>query len=206
LSADGLSLWREEELLHRDKLNEGTSVAVLGWNRENEDSATSFTIAVPENFAKSEVLNKKNFLSFWVSGSTEKPPNPAKNGQDLEDADKEDENAEWKPEPPNFTIELVDSDGDVGQIPMQDVATLAPPLRVQVLKPKGLNRELYHNPWDPVLQTCELPLGRFTTVNPELDLSQIRKIRFRFDQSSKGVILLDNIGIRPAARWASAPK
>ena len=48
-----------------------------------------------------------------------------------------------------------------------------------------------------VLPRCRLALADFKTVNPALDLKQIKTLRFDFDRSKRGVIALDNVGIAP---------
>jgi hypothetical protein len=39
-----------------------------------------------------------------------------------------------------------------------------------------------------------VPLAVFKQENPQLDLSRLRTLRWRFDQSPTGVIILDEVG------------
>ncbi|MCG8608352.1 hypothetical protein MJD09_25620, partial [bacterium] len=204
LSTEGLTLWREEELLHRDNLTQGTNVAVLGWNRTDADSSANLTITLPQPFADAGLLTPLSLLSFSISGSTEKAPASAPEDESDRETqagsnNKEDE----QPKGPNFTVELIDSAGEISRIVFQAGATIAP-LHVQYMKPKRLNKAMYGSTWECILQTVELPLAEFKSANGAFDISRLQAIRFRFDQSPTGVIILDNIGIlREAPSYAS---
>jgi dienelactone hydrolase len=196
LSAEGLTLWREEELLHRDKLKQGTNVAVLGWNRTDEDSSATFTIKLPQPFQDAGLLTGVNLLSFSISSSTEEVPTASsKDDAGSEAQSDKTEGEQEQPTGPNFTIELVDDRGEMSRISFEAGTSIAP-LHVQVMKPKDLNKTMYGSTWEPVLQTFEMPLDRFEGANGALDVSRLRAIRFRFDQSIEGVIIIDDIGIR----------
>jgi len=46
-----------------------------------------------------------------------------------------------------------------------------------------------------VLQTYEIPLADFVAANPGFDPAWLRQIRFRFDRTPSGVVLLDDVGL-----------
>ena len=170
IETDGLTLWREEELLGRDKLTQSTNVAVVGWS----ESGASYTVTLGDD--KPE-LDDSMALSFFLSSSTEKPD--------------DDEDAESVP--PELSVELTDAHGAVASVRLLDVAPITPPVKVQYLKIERFNRDAYSSTWEPILQSYRLPLSRFDGV----DSRALVSILFRFD-SHRGVVLLDEIGFRGA--------
>ena len=171
IETDGLTLWREEELLGRDKLTQSTNVAVVGWS----ESGASYKVTLGDD--KPE-LDDSMALSFFLSSSTEKPD--------------DDEKAESVP--PQLSVELTDAHGTVASVRLLDVAPITPPVKVQYLKIERFNRAAYNSTWEPILQSYRLPLARFDGI----DSRALVSILFRFD-SNRGVILLDEIGFRGAA-------
>ncbi len=202
IRSDNLALWREEELEHRDEFKQGTSAVVIGWRNGGvtDAAAPSYTIRVPQEFATTE-LREGGVLSFSVSGSTEKPPKGSEDEDaEGEPAEDDDENEDEEPASPSFSIELEDAEGRIALVRTEERAMLAPPLRVQFMKPESLNNRRYNSAWEPVLQAVEVPLSAFVAANPELDLSTTRYVRFRFDRTPEGVVILDDIGVRSAYR------
>jgi hypothetical protein len=106
------------------------------------------------------------------------------------------QDADVEPVSPDFTIDLEDAAGSVASVVASDFMTIAPPLRVQYLKPRQLNDRQYNANWEPVLQTINVPLVAFTDANPALRLTAARILRLRFDRNEDGIIILDDIGIR----------
>jgi hypothetical protein len=68
-----------------------------------------------------------------------------------------------------------------------------------------LNRARYGKPWEPTLQTYEIPLYTFTEIDPVFDSTTLRTIRLRFDQSPSGVIVLDEVGFRSDPVLGTSP-
>ena len=54
--------------------------------------------------------------------------------------------------------------------------------------------EKYGDDYERTLQRYELPLSEFIQSNPEIDPKNIETIRFIFDRTEEGVIILDDIG------------
>jgi hypothetical protein len=70
-----------------------------------------------------------------------------------------------------------------------------PPLAAKFTK-SSLTEKMYSSPSQPVLQTIEVPMARFVELNRRFNPSQIATVRFRFDRSPSGVIILDEVGFR----------
>src|SRR5204863_1932305 len=94
------------------------------------------------------------------------------------------------------TIELVTADGVVSRVPLSRIFPLTPILRVTFTKWKYLDRAFYVGKTEPVFQTYELPLEMFAT--PGWEPSRIREIRFVFDRTPAGAIMLDAVGFTRA--------
>ncbi len=181
ISASGFSLWREEELKHRDERLQGTDVVVLGWD---DGDAPVYTIEVPA-ISWDDAIDGDAVLTLSVSGSTEVP---------RVDGVEDDHESDMEPLPPRFSLEAELASGQTSSIDAEELANLAPPLKVQYLKSKRLNKERYNAEWEPVLQVVEAPLARLLPAGTHT--ADIRYLRLRFDGSQSGVVILDDIGIR----------
>jgi hypothetical protein len=69
-------------------------------------------------------------------------------------------------------------------------------LKTQFLKIRWLSRDRFGTPWEPVMQTYEVPLREFVEQNQGLDVSALRQIGFTFDRGQQGHLALDDIGFR----------
>ncbi|MGI9204953.1 MAG: hypothetical protein ACR2Q3_13145 [Woeseiaceae bacterium] len=181
IHASGFSLWREEELKHRDEMPQGTSAVVLGWSADEEPV---YTIDVPVDFWP-DMTDQDYVLSLSVSASTETPP-------DDDDEETDNKDSTDRVAAPRFTIDAYAETGRTGRIDSVDHAQLAPPLKVRYLKPEDVSKKRYKADWEPVLQVFEVPLSTLTSG----DIASIRQLRIRFDASEPGVVILDDIGIR----------
>ncbi len=114
-------------------------------------------------------------------------------GEGEEDEEEEDED---KPVTPlDLTIRLVDSRGEEAEIPLSEVMRLLPPLKTTYTRLESLESR-YSSASEATLQSIAVPLSWFMAVNPRFVPRSISRIEFVFDQSEKGVILLDEIGFR----------
>lgn len=174
IKGDQLTVWREEALKHRDKRLQGSNAVVLGW----EKPIAAYTIELSD----AETVTSERSLVFAVSGSTQK----AASGKDQE--------AAGTPEIADFSVTLATADSREGTVQVSQHAQLIPPVRVQYMKNAKRNKSDYNDDWEPVLQYVEIPFSAFSRANPELSLEDVRSIRFNFDQTAQGILILDNIG------------
>lgn len=95
----------------------------------------------------------------------------------------------------DLTVALELADGRMAALPVSAVATLRPPLTIRLYKYKWAEKQLTGTPRDHeyVLQHVEVPFSRFATLIPDFDPAQVRGIRFRFDRTPAGTILLDDV-------------
>ncbi|EED33174.1 hypothetical protein NOR53_1118 [gamma proteobacterium NOR5-3] len=186
ISTRNLALWREESLQHRDKRTQGSNAVVLGWQQPD----AAYTIEL----ANAQSISSDRSLVFAISGSTEKLPVSA------------DSESEDNPGIADISITLLTPGSQTASLQASRYAQLIPPVRVRYMKNAKQNKENYNSDWEPVLQYVEIPFSAFVQANPALTLSEVRGIRFDFDQSEQGILILDNIGSaqrNPATRTAT---
>lgn len=208
ISGSGLAQWQEKDLAFRSgggtKQNQ---VAVLGWKKTESapEQVATFAVQVP---AGALAPGDGASLVFSLADTGEDPPDPAdqkkaaKKGEptaaEKQEAERKTKEREAKAErekkegkePLDLSIELATENGVV-RLPLSKFRQLPVPLRAHFTK-LGDEKEMYGDDWEPILQTFELPLAAFA---PGLHPAGIREIRFVFDRSPEGVLLLDDLGI-----------
>lgn len=188
IRGEHLSRWREEDLPFRrqqdgDPTKENT-VVILGW--QSEEPPASYSVALPEELSARWALGPRSLLVFSLAQADEDPVDP-----DPEDEDGDEEDEERPPV--DLTVELVAADGTSSRLPLSRFGSLVPPSKSRFLKLPN-ETDLYGDPWEPPLATFELPLRTFAEETPGFDPAALRTIRFVFDRSPSGVLILDEIG------------
>lgn len=110
-----------------------------------------------------------------------------------EDEEKDKDDEEEKDQPIDFSICLMDADSNRISLPLHTRSFLQPRLKANIMKLKSTYK---NSDSENVFQYFEFPLKWFIEANPDLQLDRIIEMRFVFDQSEKGVIVIDNVGIR----------
>ena len=95
--------------------------------------------------------------------------------------------------PSEFTVEIVDAAGAVARLPLHRVSLLQAQLESRVWK------GWFIQPRAPeaAFQTFELPLAAFQAQNPAPDPTRLAAIRFVFDRSPAGVVMVSELGLVP---------
>lgn len=207
-----LTLWKQEDLAFRQ--GEGTKqnqVVYLGWKRAKDKPGPPATYAVrlpqelPDDWKPPGAGSR---LVFSLADSGEDAPDPkeekGKKKKEKSDAEKEKEEKEREAraeldrkegkEPLDLSIELVSAGGAAVRLPLSRFRALPVPLESHFTKLPD-EAELYGDAWEPVLQTFELPLSAFAAAKPGFDPAALREVRFVFDRSPEGVVILDDVGV-----------
>jgi predicted dienelactone hydrolase len=179
IETSGLTLWREEELSFRDDEKQGTSAAVLGWPETVREESAFYAIRFPPQGA---AFGSASRLSFLLSGSVEDPAG-------------EEGKTERPREVPSVEIEIEDLAGERSAIDLSELAPIAMPLEVRLLKLAWLDREAYGNSWEPILSSYQVAFEELQGRNPRVDLARVSAIRFRFRSEKGGVVILDDVGV-----------
>jgi hypothetical protein len=93
----------------------------------------------------------------------------------------------------DLTVEVADADGGTARVPLSRYGAVRRPLQSYVYLRKGRDAQRFATTYELVLQTYVIPLADLASqgVNP----SRLRTVRWRFDRTPAGTVVLDNIGL-----------
>ncbi len=178
LLGENLQTWKEANVPYRTKGNstQENATVVLEWDNENEQDANSvelatYTIALSPEIITEIDLNRNSNIIFSI-------------GTESED----------QHEPLDLTIELCDGDGNCAGLPLSTIGPVHPALPVRLAKWEWLEKKRIEKFSERILQTYEMPIQHFIDGNLSFEPSRLESIRFLFDRSDKGSIMLDDIG------------
>jgi len=180
IRGENLKLWREQRIQAKGGSQYNAGV-YLGWN---EEAPASYTISLPPDLP---AFSPASALLFNLADALQ-DPDPGPNQP------KTTEKNNALRQPIDLTIELVDSQGNSAGLPLNRYLLVQPQLPGGVFKASFLERRRTS---EPVLQSYSIALQDFSDANPALDLSQVRAIRFVFNLTPRGSVILDGVGIRP---------
>ena len=89
---------------------------------------------------------------------------------------------------------MTDAVGRTASVPLSAYGVVRRPLESYVYRRAGRDKQRFANVYEIVLQTYAIPLADFARVTPGFDPARITRVRWRFDRSTAGTIILDNIG------------
>jgi len=104
----------------------------------------------------------------------------------------EDDEDEEKP-PLSLSVQLVDADGHSGKVLLNRYGPVRRPIEIRLQR---RDDQQYSGNTEMVLQSYSIPLADFRSGSSAgLDLSRISEIRFLFDESKAGTVVLDEVGL-----------
>jgi len=98
-------------------------------------------------------------------------------------------------EPIDLSIEVVDAQGRSAKVALSAYGPIRRPLETHILRRGDLEEQRFTELSELVLQSYSIPLSDFTRLRPALDLRSLREIRFVFDLSEAGTVVVDDVGI-----------
>lgn len=173
IETDGLTTWHEQRVALKQG-DKATNAAFIGWDRQEDDRSASYTIHMPSFFP----ITADHALTFTLADAGKK-------------SSEDDEVAA----PVDWTIEIADTSGRTARLPLSRFSPVQPQIDVQVRKSAMFNTGKTS---EPVYQNFEYPMSLFQDVADENGIIDIAYIRFVFDRSAHGLIILDNLGFRTA--------
>lgn len=224
LMGDSLATWREDRLVLRSRNRASTSAsqfsqaAWLGWNnqRAGEDEGVfgepaRYTLTLPDTLAPAWQLDETTTLDFLLAPTTARPKprkaftdttqaaphqdQPADEDEAEDDApDDADDDEEDDDAPLDLTIEVADAAGEVARVALRRYGQPRKPLKIHILRRQRQEKERFPQRWELVLQSYSIPLGDFADANPRLRLDALRHVRFVFDRTPAGTVVLDDLG------------
>jgi dienelactone hydrolase len=185
ISASNLSIWKEGRIPYR-RGDRGYNGVFLGWNRQANAPAPTYSITLPDGF------RPRATLTFSLAATNEKAPPPGKKDDDKKDDQKND----TKSQATDFDVELRTTNGTSAQRPLSQFGTLLPPFTVRFTKFQFMDDFAYEKPAEPVFQTFELPLAAFSAIDP----AKLRMIRLKFDRTPMRVVILSAVGFEEGSK------
>jgi len=195
----------KEQLIKMTYGNQNSKAAYIGWNfSENDTLIGSYTITLTDSLVLDSI--KHETLVFSLADAAEDSKHPKKKSPESENEDNEDEIKEEteeeetdeddenkdKKQPIDFTIRLTDHNGEVVSTLLSECSFLQTQIEKNLMKLDFMS----DNPnSEAIFSFFYLPLSSFASQNPNFQWRQLYKIDFIFDQSDKGVIILDNVGL-----------
>ena len=181
ITAQNLSIWYERYIdLKWGQLN--TQVAVLGWDARVFKAPASYTIdlgaAPPTTSADTDLVFSAADAGI---GSLPKTYHGAFKGGRKDDRI-----------PLDWTIVVTDAAGAQARLPLSHDQLLYPQIKGETRHLNGLNDTASS---EVVMRRYRFALKDFAAVNPKLDLSHLRSVRFDFDTTLHGAIALDDVGL-----------
>jgi hypothetical protein len=207
LQGENMETWKEAHVPFKSKIKPAiikttieNATVVLGWNNEGSKDngakkAGSYAIKLNPKTTTDLGLNQNTKLVFSIGATEEMPPKPPS----LKDKSKQNKNDkvdnEYKTKPLDLTVELRDRSGESARLPLNTVGPIHPVLPVRIAKWEWLEKKFFKMFSERIFQTFQIPISHFTENNATFNPARLETIRFVFDRSPKGTIMLDDIGI-----------
>ncbi len=167
-------------------------------NNAIPDTASALVFSLAE--AKEESNPKAK--GKWIEGKEKDADNkgqaksgkknpPKENQNKKEDGEGTKNSLPKAPEPIDFTIELTDANGERVRFPLSRFSLLQRELEVRIKKMDFLGGDKSS---EKVFQKFIFPLSERHLNNPAFSIQQLRRIRFVFNRSECGVVVMDNLG------------
>ena len=186
ITGERLTLWREGRIPMRQG-DRGYNGLFLGWYRAQGSTPAVYSISFPQEAKRNWRLTDRSTIELSVAALDQDapvPPGVTRNPRARTDR-----------EAPDFTIELVASDGTTAAAPVSRFAEIPPPLKEMFTKLAFVERDQYDRDWEPVFQTIRVPLSAFASAGgPGFGFQKLVALRFRFDRTATNVIIISGIG------------
>jgi hypothetical protein len=223
LRGDSLAVWREGIIPFRTANSAQNNSGVwLGWNNRIAGADTSalgvpasYTITLPDTLARSWAMGRDASIVFLLS-PTDAKPGPRAAPKDSTKRDSTADSARKKPAPTprapkppkavpdttpmDLTLELTDAAGATARLPLSTFGAIRRPLETRIMRREKRDKAQFSTLHEIVLQTYVLPFSDFIAVNPRLDPTRLTTIRFVFDRTVAGTVILDDVGFSPLGR------
>ena len=204
IEGENLSIWNEAPIPWRNG-DRGYNGVFLGWNRAKDAPAASYVITLPAGAAANWHLGPSSILELSVAPLDEDVSLPGKKKDEDKDKKKaeekkkkEDKSKKKERESPDFTVELVTTDGVTASAPVSRFVSIPPPFKEKFTKLGVLDDAGYSQDWEAVFQSVRAPLSAFETpcegkCKP-FDPAKLIIVRLKFDRTPIYKICISAIG------------
>ncbi|WP_336765930.1 MFS transporter [Paenibacillus sp. USHLN196] len=171
LEGDNLKVWKEDKI-KMELSDEQYSAVFLEWDNTSVSSTPAYKVIFPNSGI--DISDTSTLVFSIANHDTE---------QDVSAADAL----------VNLTISVEDNNGSISRLPLSNFSPLLPMFEgVLAKRPLGFFQTIK----EPILQNFAFNINDFMKANTNLVPERIGKISFIFDQTTKGNILIKDIGIR----------
>lgn len=205
IAAESLSVWKESDTPARSRATTFRSNAVtVGWNNTpvGADTAASrapahYLITMPDSLRQAWRVGRRTALLFTMGTTDQRPGARPTSGDSAGDSATVKPPKPIRPDTaaPDFTVELEDRQGHRVRLPVSSFGPVRRPLETYVYRRRGRDKRQFPTLSEAVLYTYVAPLEQFAVLNAQFDASQLRHIRFVFDRSRQGVVIIDDVGV-----------
>lgn len=215
LRGDSLATWKEDVVPFRWKgSNQGHAAVTLGWNRRlaGPDTArrgapAAYVMSLGDSVRAAWRIDGGSFLVFSLA-PTDAAPGPRQAPKDTIASNDSARRAGEKPKaaprsrgkvardtmPIDLSIEAVDVEGRTASVPLSAYGVPRRPLESYVYRRAGRDKQGFASTSEIVLQTYVIPLADLARRAPGFDPARLASVRWRFDRTDVGTVILDNIG------------
>ena len=195
----------------------------LGWNNRiaGEDTTrmgppAAFSISLPEGLPEAWQLEPAGTLDFMLT-ALDQTPGPRKDPDAEEKGEKSGRTGSggrggkgWRiPNPFSFlssgkkkeeeekpplrlSVQVVDAEGNTGKVLLNRYGPVRRPIEIRISR---RDDQQYLGNTEMVLQSYSIPLKDFLAASDgTVELSRLREVRFLFDESTAGSLVLDEVG------------
>jgi pimeloyl-ACP methyl ester carboxylesterase len=225
ITADSLSLWKENDVLSRSRQSFRSNVATVGWNNTpvGKDTTTPraparFVVTLSDSL-RSAIAPSANGALMLTIGTTAQTPGPRRGAPrdtakkdstaKSDSAQKADKKAAKKPDtpkpdakkpakdtvPPDLTVELADAAGHIARLPLSTFGPVRMPIETYLYRRAGRDKQRFGTLSEPVMQTYRAPFAQFVAANKDFDPVTLTSIRLVFDRKRVGAVMVDDIAI-----------
>src|ERR1700676_3009786 len=202
IEGENLSIWNEGKIPWRDG-DRGYNGVFLGWNRAKDAPAATYAITLPAGSAANWHLNSGSTIEFSIAPLDEDVALPGKKKEDEKDKKKDKAKEEEKSkskknerESPDFTIELVTTNGAIVSAPVSRFISIPPPCTEKFTKLSVMDDAAYLQDWEAVFQSVRAPLSAFQSADNSrpFDPAKLSVVRLKFDRTPMYKICISGIG------------
>lgn len=191
IEARRMAEWRERDLPFRGERTQQNNAAILEWTEAQTDGGS----VPPDSAAQYRIILPDERPSWMQSGTGTLVFNLARLKEDGYERPAPGTDTIRAGEGMGLHVALVDGDSTRARVPLHRHGTVPPLLHTQYMKLERLSAP-FGAPWEPTLQTYEIPLSAFTAQNPAFDPTTVRRITVAADRAQAGRVALDGIGMR----------
>jgi dienelactone hydrolase len=219
IAAESLATWKEAVVpLRWQNANAGHYAVWLGWNNRIAGPDTmktgkpaSYSVSLGDSLRSAWAVGPQTVLEFSLAPTSATPgPRAAAKDTTKKDSTKATGPKKPAPKPPatpkkiptaadslpiQMSIEAVDAKGTSVRLPLNRYGVVRRPLEVTVLKRKGQDKSSFASLAELIPQTYVIPLADFTTAAPAFDPSRLVAIRWVFDGTRAGTVVLTDVGL-----------